>query len=191
MVRENEYIAEDLALTEKILDGQVALKDTVWVIFENGLGPVKEEFRIDLPLFVATDKVKYVGIALPQLKFRQQACPNLTIRAGEETYSTQMVANMDRVIQTEFKKDFQGILTRAIISATTKAIAQYAAQKNEDSSAQLASLLVAAYSYATTAADVRIWTTLPKNFQVARDKLERMSTLNRELLKRGKLFEGG
>ena len=30
-----------------------------------------------------------------------------------------------------------------------------------------------------------------KNFQVARDKLERISTLNRELLKRGKLFEGG
>jgi len=30
-----------------------------------------------------------------------------------------------------------------------------------------------------------------KNFQVARDKLERISTLNRELLRRGKLFEGG
>jgi hypothetical protein len=30
-----------------------------------------------------------------------------------------------------------------------------------------------------------------KNFQVARNKLERISTLNRELLKRGRLFEGG
>lgn len=30
-----------------------------------------------------------------------------------------------------------------------------------------------------------------KNFQVTREKLERISTLNRELLKRGKLFEGG
>lgn len=168
MVKENEYIAEDLALTEKILDGQAVLKDTVWVVFENGLGPVKEEFRIDLPLFVATDEVKYVGIALPQLQFRQQACLNLSIKAGGQTYTTQMVANMDRVIQTEFKKDFQGILTRAIISATAKAVAQYATQKNEDSSAQLASILVAAYSYATTAADVRIWTTLPKNFQAAR-----------------------
>lgn len=168
MVRKNEYIAEDLALTENILDGRAVLKDTVWVVFENGLGPVKEEFRIDIPLFVATDKVKYVGIALPQLRFRQQACPSLSIKAGQETYQTKIVANMDRVIQTEFKKDFQGILTRAIISATAKAVAQYATQKNEDSSSQLASLLVAAYSYATTAADVRIWTTLPKNFQVAR-----------------------
>jgi hypothetical protein len=168
MVPENKYIGEDLALAENVLDGRAVLKDTAWVVFENGLGPVKEEFRVDLPLFVATDKVKYVGIALPKLVFRQPASSNLSIRAGDTTYSTQMVANMDRVIQTEFKKDFQGILTRAIISATAKAVAQYATQKNEDSSAQLASLLVAAYSYATTAADVRIWTTLPKNFQVAR-----------------------
>lgn len=168
MVGTNEYVAEDLAVTEKVLDGQAALKDTVWVIFENGLGPVKDEFRIDLPLFVATDKVKYIGIALPQLRFREQACPNLSIKAGGQTYSTQLVADMDRIIQTEFKKDFQGILTRAIISATAKAVAQYAIQKNEESSAQLASVLMAAYSYATTAADVRIWTTLPKNFQVAR-----------------------
>jgi len=168
MVPENKYIAEDLALAENILDGRAVLEDMVWVVFENGLGPAKEEFRIDIPLFVATDKVKYVGIALPKLVFREQASSNLSIRAGNASYSTQMVANMDRVIQTEFEKDFKGILTRAIISATSKAIAQYAIQKNEDSSAQLASLLVAAYSYATTAADVRIWTTLPKNFQVTR-----------------------
>ena len=75
---------------------------------------------------------------------------------------------MDRVIQTEFKKDFKGILTRAIISATSKAVAQYALSKNGDGGTQVASLLVAAYSFATTAADVRIWTTLPKDFQVAR-----------------------
>lgn len=62
MVSDNKYIAEDLAVTEQILDGQGELKDVVWVIFENGMGPIKEEFRIDIPLFLATDKVKYVGI---------------------------------------------------------------------------------------------------------------------------------
>ncbi len=169
MVSDNDYIAEDLAFTEQILDGQEELKDTVWVIFENGLGPIKEEFRIDIPLFIATDKVKYFGIALPKLRFREQAYPYLSIKAAGQNYTTQIVADMDRVIQTEFKKDFNGILTRAIISATAKAVAQYAVGKKEDSlSADLASAFVAIYSYATTAADVRIWTTLPKDFQVAR-----------------------
>ncbi len=168
MVSDNKYIAEDMAITEQVLDGQAELKDTIWVVFENGMGPLKEESRIDIPLFVATDKVKYIGIALPKLSVREQAYPHLSIRAAGQTYNTQLVADMDRVVQTEFNKDFKGILTRAIMSATAKAVAQYALQKQDDSSAKLASVFVAVYSYATTAADVRIWTMLPKNFQVAR-----------------------
>ncbi|MFC1794464.1 COG3014 family protein [Planctomycetota bacterium] len=168
MVSDNEYLANDLAVTEKILDGQAELKDTVWVIFENGLGPVKDEFRIDIPLFIASDEVKYFGIALPMLRFREQAYPYLSIKVGGKNYNTQIVANIDRVVQTEFSKDFKGILTRAIISATAKVVAQYALNNKDDSSPQIVSFLATVYSYATTAADVRIWTTLPKNFQVAR-----------------------
>jgi hypothetical protein len=57
------------------------------------------------------------------------------------------------------------------VSAVVKAAAQYAVeqQNNSDSMGKsFLTLMVAAYSYATTAADVRIWTTLPKDFQVAR-----------------------
>ena len=169
MVSDNKYVTEDITVTEDVLDGKAELKDTVWVIFENGLGPVKEEFRIDLPLFIATEKVKYIGFALPRLEFRQQAYPYLTVRAGGQTCDTQVVANMDRVIRTEFKKDFKNTLTRAIISTTAKAVAQYALQKSGDFKTRLlTSSLAAVYSFATTAADVRIWTTLPKDFQVAR-----------------------
>jgi hypothetical protein len=168
MVPDNAYIAGDLTITERILDGKARAEPTVWVIFENGLGPVKEEFRLDIPLFVATNNIKYVGIALPKLKFRNAAYPYLVIKADGRDYRTAQVADMDRVVQTEFKKDFQAILTRAIISATAKAVAQYALSEQNSSGAAFASILVAAYSYATTAADVRIWTTLPKDFQIAR-----------------------
>jgi len=168
MVSDNEYVARDLAVTEQVLDGTAEFKDTVWVIFENGMGPVKEEARIDIPLFIASDEVKYFGIALPILVFREQAYPYLSIKAGDKSYDTQVVANMDRVVQTEFNKDFKGILTRAIISATAKVVAQYALNKKDDSSPKIISFLATVYSIATTAADVRIWTTLPKNFQVAR-----------------------
>jgi hypothetical protein len=171
MVQNNSYIAEDLATTEKVLDGGAKLNGTVWVIFENGMGPVKEEFRIDLPLFIVTNKVKYVGIALPKLAFREQAYPYLSVKADANEYKTEMVANMDRVVQTEFNKDFNIILTRAIISATAKAIAQYAIQEQDSSAASFASILMAAYSFATTAADVRIWTALPKDFQTARFRM--------------------
>ena len=168
MVGDNGYIAEDLSATENILDGKGKLEDTIWLIFENGLGPAKKELRMDVPLFVATNNVKYVGIALPELYFRNKAYQHLVAEVDGEDYETRLVSDMDRVIQTEFSKDYPGILTRAIISATAKAIAQYALEKQDSSKSSLASVFMAAYSYATTAADVRIWTSLPKEFQVAR-----------------------
>jgi hypothetical protein len=168
MVSDNEYVAQDLAVTEKVLDGQAELKDTLWVVFENGMGPIKEEFEINIPLFIETDHVKHFGIALPRLLFREQAYPFLSIKAGDNNYKTLIVGDMDRVVHTEFSKDFKGILTRAIMSATAKVAAQYALSNQNDSTSEILSLLSTVYSYVTTAADVRIWTSLPKNFQIAR-----------------------
>jgi hypothetical protein len=102
------------------------------------------------------------------LEFRNQAFPYLLVNSDDKEYMTLPVADMDRVVQTEFSKDYPGILTRAIISATAKAIAQYALEEQGSNAASIASIVVAAYSFASTAADVRIWTALPKDFQVAR-----------------------
>ncbi|MHC5083904.1 MAG: hypothetical protein ACYTET_08225, partial [Planctomycetota bacterium] len=103
--------------------------------------------------------------ALPKLLFRNIAMEYIEVVIGDKTLASQVVADMDSVVKTEFDKDFKGILTRAIISTTAKAIAQYALYKNEGSWATVA---MALYNVLTTAADVRIWTTLPKNMQVVR-----------------------
>ena len=168
MVGDNAYIAEDLRVTEDILSGKGQLEDTVWLIFENGLGPEKKEFRLDIPLFVVTNRVKYVGIALPKLEFRDRAYPYLVAEVDGKNHKTYLVSDMDRVIQTEFSKDYEGILQRAIISATAKAVAQYALAEQDSSAAAIASIITGVYSFVTTAADVRIWTALPKDFQIAR-----------------------
>jgi len=123
-----------------------------------------------LPLFVVSDKVNYFGIALPILRPGQQAYSHLKVSADGREYRTEVAADMERVIRTEFNKDFPGILTRAIVSATVKAAAQYAVERNDRHSneLQLLSLAVTLYSAGTTAADVRIWSALPQDFQVAR-----------------------
>jgi hypothetical protein len=82
---------------------------------------------------------------------------------------------MERVIQTEFNKDFKGILIRAIASAVVKAVAQASVRDNDKYGVMTA--VIAAYSVATTAADVRIWSTLPKDFQVARCAIPENRTL--------------
>ncbi len=182
MVDDNPYVAEELDLARQSSAGRNSLDGSVWVIFENGLGPVREEFRLDIPLAIVTDRIKYVGIALPRIRLRGAPCPYLDITADGRTHRTAVVADMDRIVQTEFKKDYPAILTRAIVSATGKAALQYILQdsvENRDPrAAAVASWLMAGYSMFSTAADVRIWTTLPKNFQIARFAIPTDRTLS-------------
>ena len=163
MAGDNPYILEDL----RLIEANEPVEDTVWVVFENGLGPVKEEFRIDIPLFIATNQVQYVGIALPKLRTRRQACPYLIVNDGEKNYNTAALGSMERVIQTEFHKEYTEIFIRAVVSSTAKGVAQYAMYKNEGSTG---AMLMALYAFATTAADCRIWTMLPNDFQLLRIK---------------------
>jgi len=168
LVPENQLISQEFEETEKTIAANGTFKNTVWVVFENGLGPVKEEFRIDLPLFVATNRVFYAGMALPKLRYRDAAFAYLLIESDGNKYNTSVVSDMDRVIHSEFKKDFDAALTRAIISTTVKVVAQYAMTNQNSTTANIGAMLIAAYSFATNAADVRIWTALPKNFQFAK-----------------------
>jgi hypothetical protein len=166
MVPDNDYIKNDLVLADDAASGKAKLENQCWVMFENGLGPVKGEFRVDLPLVLVSSRVYYAGIALPKLTPRKVAYPYLTIKTDAGEYQTRQVADMERVIETEFKKDFKGILIRAIASAAVKAAAQAAVRDNDQYGIMTAAIAV--YSVATTAADVRIWSALPKDFQVAR-----------------------
>ncbi|MCK5802275.1 MAG: hypothetical protein KAI66_05555 [Lentisphaeria bacterium] len=161
MVPENEVVMQDFA---SAVEGRMP-KGNVWVVFENGGAPIRREMRVDLPLILVTQHVMYTGIALPVLELRAPAYPYLEVVSGTEAARTTIVADMDRVVQAEFKKDFPGILTRAISSALVKASAQYVA---EEQFGFLGGFIVALYSAASTAADIRTWTALPKNFQVAR-----------------------
>jgi uncharacterized protein len=166
MVEKNTTIADDFANAEKMLDGQKNNKNYTWIIFENGLCPEKEEFRVDLPIFLFTDKAKYTGIALPKLKFRDQAYSHLIIKnSGHNVGHTSMLSSMDKVIQTEFKKKYKATVTRAVVSTLIKTYGQYLAQRKFGS---LGGIAFGLYQLSTTAADVRMWTALPKEFQLAK-----------------------
>jgi len=169
MVPENEAIAQDFEAVQQWLDRGRAPAPCVWVVYENGLGPVKEEFRVDLPLWLVSNEMVYAGVALPKLLTRGRATEHMDVNTAGTWVQTELVADMDRVIQTEFSKDFPGILARAILAASAKAVVQHALLDRKNSSgSQFLGLMMASYAAATTVADVRIWTGLPKEFQVAR-----------------------
>ncbi|MFQ6371247.1 COG3014 family protein [Shewanella sp. YIC-542] len=157
-------VKADLQLAQEMAKGATTLNHMVWVIFENGESAVKEEFRVDLPLFLLSDNVSYAGIALPRLKQRNSAYPHVEANGVQ----TEVVADMDKIIGAEFEKEYPMILTREITRTLVKTIAQKQL-KDQSSALGLASGL---FQLATTNADTRTFSALPKQFQTAHFKYE-------------------
>ncbi len=178
MVVDNETVMQDFADVDRWLDSGRSLQPAVWVIYENGLGPVKEEFRVDLPLYLVSKDVYYAGIALPKITPRSQATSKLQVQDQNDWVDSEVISEMDRVIQTEFAKVFPGILARALVSAAARVVVQEALTDRGSTEAQLMGFAASIYSYATTAADLRMWTGLPKDFQVARVPMPEDGLLN-------------
>lgn len=159
---QNKQIQKDYALSKKYSRGLKKSKQKyAWVIYENGEGMSKSETRIDIPLFLVTNKVLYTGIALPKIKERNYSYNYLMVGNNKTTE----VCNMDNVIKTEFKKRFPLIVTESVVSLVFKTVAQHQLKEN---TGLAGALLGAVYQGLTNKADVRSWTALPKSFQSVR-----------------------
>jgi hypothetical protein len=176
MNRNNSYIAEDLACVDRRLDGSAsAQKPFVWIIIEDGQAPVKTEWRMDVPVWIFSRNLNYVSLALPRIHPRASAFDGYSIAIEDKVSNSQLLSDMDRVVMTEFKKEYPAIVRRALFSATTKAVIQYQTQQqaqNHDGNAglafALASIATTVYTIASTQAESRSWTTLPKRFDLIR-----------------------
>jgi hypothetical protein len=172
MVGENRFVKQDRESLEQALAGN-PLPDTVYVVFETGRAPVRDQIHIDLPLFiVGVGKLPYVGAAFPTLKPQGGHLSCLQVIAGETKESTATLANMDAIVGREFKDELPTIITKTLASTLAKAAAIYfinEAAKEQGQIAYLASLTTTAIAFKlVNIADTRTWTTLPKEFQVCR-----------------------
>jgi hypothetical protein len=140
------------------------------VIFETGAAPTRTEVRIDVPTFLVTSKLAYIGAAFPKLQFHDDYAPALTITSAGQTLSTASLASMDSIVASEFRNEWPTVVTKTLITAATKAIAQAAVQKQLDDhvgglGGLIGTIAMTAVNAGTTIADTRTWTTLPKEFQ--------------------------
>ena len=161
MAKDNKQIKSDYNLSKKITSLKKSKEKYAWVIFENGKSMVKEEIRIDIPLFLFTNNIQYTGIALPKVVERGNTYAYLDVNGKR----TDEICNMDRVIKTEFKKRFPTIVTEAVLNTVIKTVVQ---KQLNDNGGVFAGLAGALYQGLTNKADVRSWTALPKNFQSTR-----------------------
>lgn len=160
-------------------DEGVKPANQVTVFVEDGLCPVRDEWRVDLPTVIIPGLnryVQYAGMALPELRYRNAAATAYSLTSGGVNYAMPEIQDVDCLIKTEFDVYFRGALAREITRAVIKVGAQVALgatanglYHSNDRNVQgiaalvtLAQLGVATWSYCSTEADVRSWNTLPK-----------------------------
>ncbi|MDO6442958.1 COG3014 family protein [Marinobacter sp. 2_MG-2023] len=168
----SRVLQADAELAADLASGRQSLKELppqVWVLYENGLGPVLRESRLDVPLFIvrgAHQAPAYVGIALPEYTERSAVPGGLgVVEPTGQLVQTERISDMGKVIRTEMKERFPGILSRAVASAISKAVLQSEAA---DQFGPWGQLFAAAYAVATTQADLRSWQALPDHWEALR-----------------------
>lgn len=150
----------------------------VWVWVEDGLCPVREEWRVDLPLVLvplAGRYVMYAGMALPYLRERSFGAASWSVTAGGASTPMADLANVDRLVKTEYDVYMRGALTREItrtvvkigVQAALGAAAENSGNRDHALALRLAQIGVATWAASTTAADLRSWTSLPKTVKAA------------------------
>ena len=163
MIGSNAFIEADLSAINYVGDGTL-IEPTVYVIFENGLAPVRSEERFDIPL--PYQEISYIGAAIPVLNFQATPLKSLGVFSEERNITqTKLLSDMDGIIANEFSNGLQSVILHTAMAAALKATAQYQLEKNFGSLGRIGGAL---YSMTTTQADLRSWISLPKQFQFAR-----------------------
>lgn len=157
-------VQDDLIMAQK---GGVKTKYT-WVIIEDGRSASKIERSFTLPI-LTPETILSVSLALPDLKKGKDFGRNYELSLANQSIDAQRITSLNGVIFNEFSKHLPFIVTRSVISTTTKTLSQYFLQKSVSG---FAKVFVAfggmAYSIASTRADLRSNVLLPNSFWVAR-----------------------
>ncbi|HYP16822.1 MAG TPA: hypothetical protein VEQ65_06385, partial [Opitutus sp.] len=128
IVPENPYLKDDLTMASQAAEGK-SVEGVTYVIFETGSAPARDQVRIDIPTFLVTSKLAYVGASFPKLKFSEDYVATLGVGCSGGTFSTATIASMDSIIANDFKNEWPTIVTKTLITTATKAIVQAATQK--------------------------------------------------------------
>ena len=166
----NEWILDDFNLAKSF--GRRA-QPTTYVFFETGRAPVRVEKRFDLPImfFKKTSRIPYLGIATPSLIFQDQYIKDIEVSEPDEgiRIKSKELADFDLIVSQEFDSFYPIELARAITSSILKGGLQHLAtdsvRNNDETLRTAVGVGAGMMAQATTRADLRSWSTLPKEIR--------------------------
>ena len=172
---ENPVVSAALADAEARANAGTEPAPAIYVFVESGRGPYRTERRFDLPLIFVSKQVPWVSAAIPKLQFTNDPIGTWKIGAEGGEITAVPLADIDAIVAREFKDALPGIVRRTVISTLAKAAIMYGINdavqgKNEQNVwlQRATQFATATYVAATARADLRQWTHLPKQVQLAR-----------------------
>lgn len=135
----------------------------VWVIIESGQIARLWSQRADFP--VQTEQgIVFTGISFPEVSPPLNPMPSYRIHHDSRSVQAMMVTDMDSILYAHNEAVLPMIVTRSVISAIAKTIAQ---NELAEEAGNTGFLLGNLYQLLTNVADTRQWSMLPRAFFVA------------------------
>jgi len=131
------------------------------LIFELGIAPCRQEIKLTLPI----PSVGLMSAAFPVYEYTPSNVTAGYLSAGSKMAETSIVSDTDAIASRNLLDDYPILIAKQAARAAIKGTATREAGKQYGDWAQLA---VGIASAITEQADLRTWTTLPKQFQIAR-----------------------
>lgn len=168
-LRPNIDILEDaLSGVDKRYKSLASNHSDVIIVYENGFAPSYKSMSIPIPL----PGIGVTPISFPVIQEDSSDSYPLSIIDIDNTkIELRSVADIRLMAKRALKDEMPGIITRSIVRATSKAIAQKVA--NDHDSSGISGLVLMIGGLVVEGADERIWKTLPANISIARATLKK------------------
>ncbi|MSR18738.1 MAG: hypothetical protein EXS00_06175 [Phycisphaerales bacterium] len=141
-----------------------------WILFLSGLAPYYDEFRLDIPIPVG--RVNYVSAAFPVLKRNDALVEGFAAEAGGSSTQAALLSDMDRIVGEQYRLRLPGIIAQEVASSAIKAAAVWASSTygsgNDSTAAAIIQIAGIIYQATSTAADLRVWHSMPKRIYALR-----------------------
>ena len=167
-------LAKDFAMAEDFANGKTNLTPMTYVVYETGTAPIREQFKVSLPIYIAARNMPHISINFPYLKNKDSFEPNLNILASGKAQTLETIADFDKIISREFYDELPSVILKMAMSTSAKATAEYFAARaarqaaGDDWAGILVNIAGSIYQTFTNNADLRTWSTLPKQIKIAR-----------------------
>jgi hypothetical protein len=156
------------------------MSDVLFAI-ETGLVPARVSRRFGLPIPI-DEQLVLVAVSFPVLAVRSPGAAAARVALDGQELPSVQITSVDAMARRALHDEMPGIILRAFVRSTAKAVVQYQAQRQaeeqrrqgDETSAdalEVAALGLMLGSVATESADERGWRSLPANIHVARTRV--------------------